>query len=104
MAANRTDQDAGSPGNPVDHQHLREAVCDHLRDFDPDEHEFIALTALRLTSFASLLPWRRRHAARPDYDLPTYLQEIVAAESGELKPQALAMRLRLLEQRLGRRA
>jgi hypothetical protein len=103
MAANWTDQDAGRPDNPIDHDHLHQAVLDHLRDFDPDEHEFIALTALRLTSFASLLPWRRRHERRPGYALPAYLAAFVDPESGALDQDAVATRLRQLGQRLGQR-
>ncbi|MBM3676888.1 MAG: ATP-binding protein [Actinobacteria bacterium] len=97
-AANWTDRDAGRPNSPIDHAHLLAAVLDHRADFNPLEHELIALTALRLTSFSSLLPWRTRTGVRADYPLPAYLLPLVDHETGLLGDAQVDDRLAHLRQ------
>jgi len=84
---------------PIRPEHLQAAMADYKPNFNPLQHEFIALTALRMTSFQSLLPWRARGRPDPEEDLPPYLRGLLDAE-GRLIPERLEERLRELRQQL----
>lgn len=98
-AADLADQEAGKIGAPIRPEHLRAALADYKPNFNPLQHEFIALTALRMTSFQSLLPWRCRHPLDPEADLPPYLISLVD-EEGRLIPERVEERLLALRQQL----
>lgn len=87
------DLDAAAAGVPVRHEHLEEAAADYHANYDPVQHELVALNAVRMTSFASLLPWRTRQGVRAGYDVPPYLQAVLGKD-GKLDAQALSRRLR----------
>jgi DNA polymerase III delta prime subunit len=94
------DHDAGQVGAPIDHAHLEAA----MRDFKPNchllHHQLIALIAVRMTSFQSLLPWRCRDGRRPDVEIPSYLADLVDAATGEVDSHRLDQRITELEQTL----
>lgn len=96
-----TDLDAGRAGSPIDRAHLLEAVADAKPNADPMLNEFLALTAIELTSFQSQLPWRRRGGARSGKRLPPYLDDLVDS-AGALDQARLTTRVRELRDRLDR--
>src|SRR5207247_8176176 len=66
-AASLADTDSASEvRQPIDHAHLIEAATDFKPNYNPLQHELIALNALRMTSFSSMLPWRNRNGKRTD--------------------------------------
>ena len=69
-AGRQADREKDLPGSPICREHLQRAVVNHLPHEDDAEIRFISLTALRLCSLQSLLPWNnsgglRHHAAIP---------------------------------------
>ena len=94
------DMEAGKVGMPIGHRHLIKSALTFKPNYNPLMHEFIALTAIRMTSFTFLLPWRNMNGQRMDYELPTYLRGIVD-ENGDLDLLALHRRLSELERQLG---
>ena len=88
------DAESGQPGTPIQQRHLLRAACEFKPNYNPLVHEFIALTAIRMTSFSFLLPWRTFDGRRrPDYELPEYLKGIVDEATGEVDIMALHRRL-----------
>jgi hypothetical protein len=100
MAGTLADLEAGQVGSPIRHRHLEEAACDFKPTYNPLLHQFIALTAIRMTSFQSLLPWRKGRGWRQGYELPSYLQNLVDAETGEVKLPELQDHLSRLQMQL----
>ena len=94
------DADAGTAGVPIGHDVLEEAVADYKPNYNPVQHELIALNALRMTSFSSLLPWRTRRGVRPGYAVPTYVQSMMDDE-GRLECARIERRLQQLALILG---
>lgn len=86
---------AGS-GNPIDHAHLMEAALDFKPNYNPLQHELIALNALRMASFSSLLPWRARRGMRSNAHIPEYVHGLVNLETGALDIDALYQRIEAL--------
>jgi SpoVK/Ycf46/Vps4 family AAA+-type ATPase len=84
---------------PIRHHHLLKAASLYKPNYNPLLHEFIALTAVRLTSFQSLLPWRDENGWRGGYRLPHYLEALVTPE-GDLDVFKLNERLQQLQQQL----
>src|SRR2546422_7048038 len=69
-------------------------VCSSdLPNYDLLEHEFVALTALQMTTFTSLLPWMGEAGLRGDAEWPCYLEGLVDPETGALRTRELAERL-----------
>jgi transitional endoplasmic reticulum ATPase len=95
MAGAWADRDADQPGAYISQAHLEEAAIDFKPNYSVLEHEFIGLTAVRMTSFQSLLPWRSRGGRRRDVELPRYLEGLVDGE-GMVDIQRLGERLRAL--------
>lgn len=93
--------DARAAGSPISHEHLQEAALDFKPNYDPLQHEFVALNAIRMTSFHSLLPWRCRQGRRQEMDLPSYLEPLVD-DKGMVIVEKLEERLRELKARLWR--
>jgi len=101
-ASTLADLDAGKAGVAIGHDVLEEAAADYQANYDPVQHELVALNAIRMTSFSSLLPWRTRKGLRSDYAVPAYLQPLID-QDGRLDPGALDRRLQQLALVLGRR-
>jgi transitional endoplasmic reticulum ATPase len=88
------DAETGQPGTTIHQRHLLRAAHEFKPNYNPLVHEFIALTAIRMTSFNFLLPWRTFDGRRrTDYELPEYLKGIVDETSGEVDLMALHRRL-----------
>lgn len=94
------DMEARKVGMPIEHRHLIKSALNYKPNYNPLMHEFIALTAIRMTNFTFLLPWRSMNGRRTDYELPTYLEGIVD-ENGDVDLLALHRRLSELERQLG---
>jgi SpoVK/Ycf46/Vps4 family AAA+-type ATPase len=93
------DWEAGRVGVPIHHHHLLKAASLYKPNHNPILHEFVALTALRMTTFQDLLPWRDDNGWREGYTLPSYLEELVTPE-GDLDIIKLNERLQQLQQQL----
>jgi len=100
MAGHWVDADRGS-GSAITNEYLTAAAAAYRPTCNPRQHEYIALIALRKTTFKSLYPWMCRTGVqiqlRPGAEIPAYLQGIVD-ETGELDSDALDKRI----QELGR--
>jgi SpoVK/Ycf46/Vps4 family AAA+-type ATPase len=99
-AGSLADADTGVVGSPIDHRHLEEAAYDYKPNYDPIQHEFIALNAIRMASFSSLLPWRSRGRLRSGAQVPNYLENIVNLQTGAIDEAALTRRMNELAHQL----
>lgn len=90
-AGEMADTQSGQIGTPVAHEHLLRAARLYKPNYNPLLHEFIALNAVRMTTFQDLLPWNAG-AAVPDYIQP------LLDEQGALDNQKLHNRLQQLQQ------
>jgi SpoVK/Ycf46/Vps4 family AAA+-type ATPase len=99
QAGMRADQKSGTVGTVIQHQHLLAAAQDWKPTHDPLEHEFLALKAVQLTSFSSMLPWMSQQGRRPDAEIPEYLRDFLNP-AGEVNQGKLGERIRCLEQTL----
>ncbi|HZT32752.1 MAG TPA: ATP-binding protein [Bryobacteraceae bacterium] len=87
-----SDEDGGVAGSEIGQAHFEEAILDYKPNYDPLQHEFIALNAVRMASFKSVLPWLSRKGLRPGAEIPNYLQNLVDSK-GTLDDLALSRRL-----------
>lgn len=71
---------------------LGQAFADLLMALDPVEHELLALTAIRLCSFRSHLPWVAARDRGEQPHIPAYLDPLLD-EHGELQIDRLGARL-----------
>jgi len=96
IAGQWTDVDK-KPGEPIDRAYLLGAARAHHRNYNPLQHQYIALTAIRKTSSTVLYPWMRRVGTeverRSDAEIPGYLRGIVNEQTGEVDEEALEHRL-----------
>lgn len=90
----------------IDQGDLVEAVEDYKPCLDPLEHTLIALTALNMTAFHSLLPWMGLRGYRKEQaEWPPYLDELVDRETGKLDHAELERQIQQVRQhRMARRA
>ena len=79
-AGELADWETRKVGVPIRHHHLLKAASLYKPNYNPTLNEFIALTALRMTTFQSLLPWQDENGWRQGYILPPYLEELVTPE------------------------
>jgi SpoVK/Ycf46/Vps4 family AAA+-type ATPase len=100
MAATLADLESGTVGSPIANRHLIEAALDFKPNYNPLLHQFIALTAINMTSFQSLLPWRKGRRKREGYEPPEYLKPFVDPETGEVAFRDLQNHLRRLQSEL----
>jgi SpoVK/Ycf46/Vps4 family AAA+-type ATPase len=100
MAGTLADLEARQVGSPIRHRHLEEAARDFKPNYNPLLHQFIALTAIQMTSFQSLLPWRKGRGRREGYELPACVENLVDAETGEIKLPELQEHLSRLQGQL----
>jgi SpoVK/Ycf46/Vps4 family AAA+-type ATPase len=96
-AGTLADLDSGKVGSQISHAHLEAAALDFKPNYNPMEHQFIALSAVRMTSFKSLLPWCTRQGFRKDAQLPAYLEDIVDKTTGDLDTTRLNDKIRQLQ-------
>lgn len=80
-------------GTPVAQDHLLRATRLYKPNYNPLLHEFIALNAVRMSTFHDLLPWNAGAA------VPDYIQHLLD-EQGALDNQKLYDRLQQLQQLL----
>lgn len=93
-AAEFADADKGNYGEAlIESDHLLRAAQLYKPNYNPLLHEFIALTAVQMTTFLDMLPWR--HGATP----PDYIRPMLR-EDGALDLYALQERLRALQMAL----
>ncbi len=95
-AAQRADYESGEINSVIQNRHLLNAAQDYKITYDIVQHEYIALKAIEMVSFSSLLPWMSFNGKRPDAEIPFYLQEIVNPE-GYIDCSKLSARIRELE-------
>jgi len=94
-----TDTKRGAVGEPVEIDALVDAVREYKPNFNPVEHEFLALKALEMTSFNSLLPWRALDGNERTIEVPKYLSGIIRDDL-TLDHQALSQRIQELARSL----
>lgn len=80
-------------GTPIEKRHLAQAASLYKPNYNPVMHEFIALTAVQMTTFQDLLPWRAGASLLP------YIAPLVD-QHGNLDTQKLHDRLHQLRQAL----
>lgn len=88
-----TDLDAGEIDLPIDQAHLLESAHDYKPNYNPLQHRFIALNALKMTSFTSVQPWCDRQGLRQGAEIPGYLVGMVDLTNGRLNQEALNQEL-----------
>ena len=89
---------AASAHAPIAQRYLERAVADYKPSFNAVEHELIALIALRMTTFQSLMPWSGFRAHEPGARaVPAYLHDLVDAETGRLDSTGLERRIQELQ-------
>lgn len=93
----RADALSGSVGSPIGCVELMDAVADYKPTYNPLEHEFLALKALEMASFNSLLPWMSLGGLRSGAEWPRYVDPVVDRETGHLKSSELTQRLAELQ-------
>jgi len=96
-AAQRADYEKGKTDSIITHDHLLAAAMDYKITYDIIQHEYIALKAVEMVSFASLFPWMTLKGKRPVSEIPAYLQNIVDKVTGYVDSTRLAERIRELE-------
>ncbi len=96
-AGTLADRRTAHSGSPVSQMDLMEAAMDYKPSFDPIEHQLMALTALQMTSFQSLLPWNAlTPKAPPEPEWPAYVDGLVDPGTGRLDPARLEERIQEL--------
>jgi hypothetical protein len=94
------DRTRGGMGAAIGNDHLYWAMNDHIMREDPVEMEFIALVALSLASFQSLLPWNGFDGLRANAMIPErFLQLGVVGSDGRIDRGKLQDMLQELKQR-----
>lgn len=92
------DRTLGRTGAAVGKDHVLWAIRDHVMREDPLEMEFIALVALSLSSFQSLLPWNGFDGMRQGAEIPQrFLEMGVVDHDGKINGRALQERLKELK-------
>lgn len=97
-AGTLADRRQGRPGSRIAQSDLRHAIADYKPSYDPGEHEFIALIALQMASFHSLLPWNDLSVERGQASLrerPAYVADLID-DTGRLQTEALERRIQEL--------
>ncbi len=99
-AATLADLDAGR-GSPITHGHVVAAIDDYTPHMRPDMEELMALRALELTSFHSLMPWSVSRGSS-ESEVPYYVTPLLDG-SGALDESALQARIAELRARVADR-
>ncbi|MFC1718615.1 ATP-binding protein, partial [Candidatus Poribacteria bacterium] len=82
-------QDADEAETGIDMEHLLAATKAYRPNCNPLQHAYIALTSIRMTSFAHLLPWMDGNGKRNNSRIPSYLSDIVDDATGEVDEEKL---------------
>ena len=88
-AAMRADARTGASDAEITSADLGSAVADYKSSQNSIEHEFLALKAVQMASFTSLLPWMG-DAGCDANNLPHYLRALIDPTTGKLDDQMLA--------------
>jgi len=99
-AAQRADYETGIVNSPIAQRHIHTAAMDYKATYDVLQHEYIALKAVEMVSFSSLLPWMGMNGMRQNAQIPSYLKDIVDSTTGYVDNVKLTERIRILEQGL----
>jgi AAA+ superfamily predicted ATPase len=99
-ASQRADYESSSVNSIINHRHILAAARDFKITYDAIQHEYIALKAIEMVSFTSLLPWMSFNGLRKNAQIPAYLQTIVDIDTGYVDTKKLSERIRTLEQEL----
>jgi transitional endoplasmic reticulum ATPase len=98
-AGTLADMRSGTPNSQIAEQDLLRAAADYKPSFDPAEHTLIALSALQMTSFHSLLPWMGVGASEPvRHEWPAYIEALVDADTGHLDAAKLEQEIHRLRE------
>lgn len=90
-------ENPGSVNPPITESVLEIAISEYQADLNPLEQEKIALNALKMTRFSSLLPWNGLSGYRAgEAEWPSYVDGLVDPMTGNLNHQGLRQRLREL--------
>jgi len=91
------DRRNGRAGTPIAQGDLIQAAQDYKPSYDPTEHALMALIALQMASFHSLLPWNGPlGAGTPERTWPDYVDGLVDPATGRLDPAGLEQRIQAL--------
>jgi hypothetical protein len=96
-AAQRADFESGQINSVISKRHLMGAAQDYKITYDVLQHEYIALKAVEMVGFSSLMPWMGFNGKRPGAEIPSYLQDIVS-DDGYVDTAKLSERIQTLEQ------
>jgi transitional endoplasmic reticulum ATPase len=96
MAALKSDLSGNVSGAPISESALWETANNFRSNHDPAQIEAITLEAIRMTTFAELLPW---FSAPEEYPFPDFLRRLMN-EKYEIDLPALEKRLHELKQQL----
>lgn len=97
VASQRADYETGVINSPIAHRHIYGAARDFKITYDLLRHEYIALKAVEMVSFSSLLPWMGLNGKREDAGIPAYLLDMVDRETGHIDNAKMSERMRTLE-------
>jgi len=97
IASQMADYETGQINSVIKQNNLYNSAMDYKITYDLIQHEYIALKAIEMVSFSSLLPWMSFNGLRPDIQIPSYLISIVDSTTGYINPKLLSERLRALE-------
>jgi hypothetical protein len=113
-AALYQDADGYAPDAPLDQVHLEEAALSYEPNVDPRVQEYAVLSAVRMTTLASLrpfnrrlggldgapYPWKHRTALRPGAEIPPELAPFLDGATGEVDLSRLDQRMAELRHEL----
>jgi SpoVK/Ycf46/Vps4 family AAA+-type ATPase len=91
-AAMLADLRTGQTGATVSFTDVMGALADYKAAQSTTEHEFLALKAVQMASFTSLLPWVGDDGEVAD-DLPPYLADLIDPCTGRIDDRQLAARI-----------
>jgi hypothetical protein len=91
------DRRTGRVGAAIAQVDLNRAAQDYKPSYDPTEHALMALIALQMASFHSLLPWNDPdRPGIPGGTWPAYVDGLVDPTTGRLDPAGLEQRIQAL--------
>lgn len=95
-AATRADIQNSKINSPISKENLMLATKDYKLTYDVLQHEYIALKTIEMVPFASLLPWMSLNGRRPNFEIPSYLSDLVN-EEGYIIQEKLYKKLHNIE-------
>ncbi len=98
-AVEMADEDAKKVCAPIRPEHIERAANLYKPNYNPALHQFIALTALQMSTFKDLLPWWSENGPQSVDDVPDYIKELLTPNS-DLDTIKVYNRIRELQQQL----